>query len=106
MENVKPNPTLCDKVLHTYEIIGKRWTGPIIHALTNGPMRFGEIQAFISEVSNRMLNERLKELESCGVIVRNVITDRPIRTEYALTEKGKELGDALSALDAWAHKWL
>lgn len=106
VENVKPDPILCDKVLSAYDIIGKRWTGPIVHSLTNGPKRFGEIQSFIPELSNRMLNERLKELENCGLIYRNVITGRPIRTEYSLTKKGGELGQALASIDAWAEKWL
>ena len=59
------------------------------------PKRFSEIQTFIPDLSKRMLNERIKELEDCGIVLRNVITDRPVRTEYSLTKKGIELGNLL-----------
>jgi DNA-binding HxlR family transcriptional regulator len=52
-----------------------------------------------------MLNERMKELEDNGIVVRNVIADRPVRIEYSLTRKGTELGIALRAVEEWAEKW-
>ena len=69
--------------------------GLIIHTLMEEPKRFSEIQAFIPDLSKRVLNERIKELEECGIVLRNVITDRPVRTEYSLTKKGTELGKSL-----------
>ncbi|PQP86877.1 hypothetical protein CPT76_27620 [Paenibacillus sp. AR247] len=69
------------------------------------PKRFSEIHAYIPDLSKRMLNERIKELEDNGIIIRNVITERPIRTEYSLTRKGTELGRALQAVEEWAEKW-
>jgi DNA-binding HxlR family transcriptional regulator len=48
----------------------------------------------------------MKVLEDCGIILRNVITDRPVRTEYSLTKKGTELGKSLKSVEAWAEKWL
>ena len=80
--------------------------GLIIHTLMEEPKRFSEIQAFIPDLSKRVLNERIKELEECGIVLRNVITDRPVRTEYSLTKKGTELGRSLRPLEAWAEKWL
>ena len=62
--------------------------------------------AFIPDLSKRVLNERIKELEECGIVLRNVITDRPVRTEYSLTKKGTELGRSLKAVETWAEKWL
>ena len=97
---------LCSKVEECYHLMGKKWTGLIIHTLMEEPKRFSEIQAFIPDLSKRMLNERFKELEKAGIVLRNVITDRPVRTEYSLTKKGTELGKSLQALETWADKWL
>ena len=97
---------LCVRVEECYHLLGKKWVGLIIHTLMEEPKRFSEIQAFIPDLSKRVLNERIKELEECGIILRNVITDRPVRTEYSLTKKGTELGRSLKPLEAWAEKWL
>lgn len=97
---------ICSKVEESYHLICKKWMGLIIHTLMEGPKRFSEINAFIPDLSKRMLNERIKELEDCGLVLRNVITDRPVRTEYSLTKKGHELGKALKTVEIWANKWL
>lgn len=97
---------LCNKVEYAHQLIGKKWINLIIHTLMEEPKRFSEIHAFIPDLSKRMLIERTKELEECGIIIRNVITERPIRTEYSLTRKGMELGRALNAVESWATKWL
>ncbi|MEH7393332.1 helix-turn-helix domain-containing protein [Bacillus sp. JJ1503] len=97
---------LCDKVEHSYHLISKKWIGLIIHTLMDEPKRFSEIHAYIPDLSKRVLNERMKELEEDGLVIRNVITDRPVRTEYSLTRKGTELGKALQTIENWAEKWL
>ncbi|MGY5341185.1 winged helix-turn-helix transcriptional regulator [Paenibacillus glucanolyticus] len=97
---------LCEKVGNCYHLIGKKWIALIIHALLDKPKRFSEIHACIPDLSKRVLNERIKELEDYGIIHRNVIPTRPIRTEYSLTVKGTELGEALATVEAWAEKWL
>ncbi|MCC3358161.1 winged helix-turn-helix transcriptional regulator [Bacillus sp. REN16] len=97
---------LCSKVEESYHMIGKKWMGLIIHTLMEGPKRFSEIHGFIPDLSKRMLNERIKELEDCGLVLRNVITERPVRTEYSLTKKGHELGKALKTVEDWANTWL
>ncbi|NWQ43257.1 helix-turn-helix transcriptional regulator [Bacillus sp. EB106-08-02-XG196] len=97
---------LCSKVEECYHILGKKWVGLVIHALMEEPKRFSEIHTFIPDLSKRVLNERMKELEDNGIVLRNVIADRPVRTEYSLTKKGTELGQSLKALEAWADKWL
>jgi DNA-binding HxlR family transcriptional regulator len=97
---------LCVHVEECYHLLGKKWTGLIIHTLMEEPKRFSEIHTFIPDLSKRVLNERMKELEDCGIVLRNVITDRPVRTEYSLTKKGTELGKSLQALETWADKWL
>ncbi|MCJ8012131.1 helix-turn-helix transcriptional regulator [Paenibacillus sp. KQZ6P-2] len=105
MTGEKHDNPLCQKVELAYQITGKKWVNLIIHTLMEEPKRFSEIQAYIPDLSKRMLNERIKELEDSGIVIRNVITDRPIRTEYSLTRKGTELGRALRAVEEWAEKW-
>lgn len=97
---------VCTKIEGAYQIIGKKWMGLIIHSLMDEPKRFSEVHSFIPELSKRMLSERMKELEDCGIILRNVITDRPVRTEYSLTRKGHDLGMALQKVEDWAQTWL
>ncbi|MEH7334203.1 helix-turn-helix domain-containing protein [Neobacillus drentensis] len=106
MSEKETQDKVCSKVEESYNIIGKKWMGLIIHTLMEEPKRFSEIHAYIPDLSKRMLNERIKELEDCGIVLRNVITDRPVRTEYSLTKKGTELGRALKTVEDWANKWL
>ncbi|ALC80546.1 MULTISPECIES: winged helix-turn-helix transcriptional regulator [Bacillus] len=89
-----------------FELIGKRWTGLIIYVLMNGPKRFSEIHSIIPDLSKRMLTERMKELEEHGIVIRHVIPERPVRTEYLLTKKGTELGKILGHLTDWAESWI
>src|ERR671922_2093739 len=86
-------------------ILGKRWTGLILYVLSEGPRRFSEIAEQIEFVSDRMLSERLKELEAEGLIERRVFAEVPVRVEYSLTEKGRDLGPVFMAIGKWASKW-
>ena len=106
MSEENQNKPLREKVELSHQLIGKKWVNLIIHTLMDKPKRFSEIHTFIPDLSKRMLNERMKELEECGIIIRNVITERPIRTEYSLTRKGAELGRALKVVEEWAEQWL
>ncbi len=86
-------------------MVGRRWTGAILMVLLDGPMRFSEIGATVPDVSDRLLSERLKELEAEGIVERDVIDGTPVRVEYGLTEKGRALGPAVEALKEWAQAW-
>lgn len=97
---------LFPEVEKTFEIIGKKWTGLIIYVLLSGPKRFSEINSIIPDLSKRVLTERMKELEEHGIVLRHVIPDRPIRTEYILTKSGKELGEILGPITQWANRWM
>ena len=97
---------VCNKIEMAYHIIGKKWMCLIIHSLMEEPKRFSEICSIIPELSKRVLTERMKELEDCGIVLRNIITDRPVRSEYSLTRKGHDLGLALVGVESWAEKWL
>ena len=99
-------PNLGAKVEKSFELIGKRWTGLIIYVLMSGPKRFSEINTIIPDLSKRVLTERMKELEENGVVIRHVVTERPIRTEYLLTKKGTELGKILGPISQWGESWM
>ncbi|MDP4142926.1 MAG: helix-turn-helix domain-containing protein [Bacillota bacterium] len=96
---------LCPKFEAAFELLGKRWTGLIINSLLNGAKRFSDIQEIIPNLSARMLTERFKELEEQGIISRKVYPEMPVRIEYELTEKGKELEKAMEEIQKWAEKW-
>jgi len=99
-------PHLCAKFHRAVELIGGRWTGAVIQLLFHGRMRFAELRAGIPDISDRMLSERLRELESEGIVARIVVPETPVRVEYELTEKGRALEHALSAVGKWAERWV
>lgn len=99
------NNALCPKFEAAFEILGKRWTGLIIQVMLNGPKRFSDFQEVIPNLSPRMLTERLKELEEHGVVVRQVYPEMPVRIEYELTDKGRDLQNVMTEVQAWASKW-
>lgn len=96
---------LCPKFEAAFELLGKRWTGLIIRSLLGGSKRFSDIQEIIPNLSARMLTERFKELEEQGIIIRTVYPEMPVRIEYELTEKGRELEKAMDEIQKWAEKW-
>lgn len=96
---------LCPKFESAFELLGKRWTGLIIQTLLGGQKRFSDIEEAIPHLSARMLTERFKELELQGIINRNVYPETPVRIEYELTPKGKELQEAMAEIQKWAEKW-
>ena len=87
------------------ELIGRRWSGAVLYALFHGERRFTDIAAAVPGLSARMLSERLRELESEGLIDRRAVPDAPARLEYHLTEKGRDLGDVFRHLADWAARW-
>ena len=88
------------------ELIGRRWTGAILRAMLAGVSRFTDIAASIPGLSDRMLSERLKQLEAEGIIVRRVIPETPVRIEYRVTAKGRALAAVVTAVSEWAEHWL
>src|SRR5919199_348690 len=97
----------CPRLHETVELVGKRWSGAIIYVLLQGGrMRFSEIGHAVPELSDRLLSERLKELEARGIVERRVQDGAPIKVEYELTERGRDLRDALAQLKAWGDRWL
>jgi DNA-binding HxlR family transcriptional regulator len=96
---------MCPRFEAAFELLGKRWTGLIIRSLLSGAKRFSDIQEIIPNLSARMLTERFKELEEQGILRRTVYPEMPVRIEYELTEKGRDLKDAMDEIQKWAEKW-
>ena len=88
------------------ELVGKRWTGAVVRGLMPGPARFNHLLAGIPGISDRVLTERLRELESEGVVERLVDAGPPVRVSYRLTARGRALEPVVSAVTTWAENWL
>lgn len=102
MEQIK----MCPKFESAFQLLGKRWNGLIIRVLLQGSKRFRDISANIPNMSDKMLVDRLKELEEAGMIERSVYPETPVRIEYQLTEKGRALESTMDEVQAWAEKWM
>jgi DNA-binding HxlR family transcriptional regulator len=99
-------PQLCRKFHHASELIGRRWTGAIIYVLLRCRCRFATLRGAIPEITDRMLSERLQELEQEGIVERTVIPDTPVRVEYTLSVKGRGLATTIEAISTWAEKYV
>jgi DNA-binding HxlR family transcriptional regulator len=96
----------CAPFARAIEVVGKRWTGAILYALIAGRSRFNDLRRAVPGLSDRLLSERLKELEAEGLVVRRVEACTPVRIDYEVTEKGAGLLPAIRALEEWGAKWL
>lgn len=100
------NENICLRYQHAIEMLSKRWTALILKVMMAGPLRFSELAEQLGVVSDRMLSERLKDLEQEGVVERRVVPEMPVRVEYSLTEKGKALGPVVEAIEIWGNEWV
>ena len=96
----------CPRFHHAVELVGRRWTGAIVRALIAGPRRFNELLATVPGLSDRLLSERLRELEAENLVRRMVDPGPPVAVRYELTCAGHELEPAMTALGRWAEKWI
>ncbi len=96
---------LCPKYERAVKLLGKPWTGLILRVLGHGPSSFSKIARAVDKLSDRVLSERLKELEQRGVVERRVDPTIPVKITYSLTEKGRDLQRVLDELHAWADEW-
>jgi DNA-binding HxlR family transcriptional regulator len=101
-----PSPQVCTKFHRASELIGRRWTGAILFILLKETCRFATLRDAIPGITDRMLSERLQELEEEGLVVRTVVPEIPVRVEYSVTKKGRELADAIDAISGWAEKYM
>ena len=88
------------------ELIGKRWTGAVVRALLPRPARFNQLLTGIPGISDRVLTERLRELEMEAIVERLVDPGPPVRVSYRLTARGRSLQPVVASVDDWAEAWL
>ena len=97
---------MCPRYEHAIQLLGKRWTGLILDSLLDGSRRFCELTATVEGLSDRVLSDRLRELESEGIVQRIVYPQIPVRVEYRLTEKGLDLRPVVQSIHEWATQWI
>ena len=96
---------VCPSFHVAVELIGRRWAGAILYALTDGSLRFAELKESVPGMSDRLLSQRLKELEHEGLIRREVEAGPRVRVSYELTRKGESLKPVIGNLRDWARRW-
>jgi DNA-binding HxlR family transcriptional regulator len=97
---------ICPRYEHAAQLLGKRWTGLLLDALLEGPRRFCELTSLVEGLSDRVLSDRLRELETENIVQRIVYPQIPVRVEYQLTEKGRALKPVVDAIHTWAQQWI
>ena len=105
-KHTSETPSLCGRFHRASELIGRRWTGAIIFVLLKARCRFAMLRDAIPDITDRMLSERLQELEQEGIVERTVVPETPVRVEYSLTKKGRALASAMDAISEWAEEWI
>lgn len=96
---------VCHRYHEAVELVGRRWSGAILFSLIDGPHYFSDVAAAVPGVSDRLLSQRLRELEGEGLVERAVHPGPPARVSYRLSESGEALVPALRALYDWAQDW-
>lgn len=96
---------MCPKMESAFSLLGKRWNGLIIHVLMDGPKRFKDMTETIPTISQKMLAERLKELEQNEIIERQVLPETPVKVIYKLTDKGMALQAVFQEMQKWADSF-
>ena len=96
---------VCPHFHGAVELIGRRWAGAILYALTGGPLHFAELKEAVPGMSDRLLSCRLKELEQSGLVRREVQPGNRVRVSYELTPKGHSLEPVIGELREWARHW-
>jgi DNA-binding HxlR family transcriptional regulator len=97
---------ICPRYHKAIELVGRRWTGGIIRTLLDRPRRFSQLLEAVPGLHDRLLSERLKELEAEGIVRRRVYPETPVRIEYELTAKGRDLEKVVSEMHRWADRWI
>ncbi|MCT9098381.1 winged helix-turn-helix transcriptional regulator [Haloarchaeobius sp. HME9146] len=88
-------------------VLGKKWVPAIVHRLLkNEALGFSALREEIYGVSSKVLSENLSEMERLGLVERRIISDRPFRVEYSLTERGKDLEAVIDSMAKWGDKHL
>lgn len=103
--NALAEPAICEHFQRAAELIARRWNPQIVGALLDDVTRFTDLRNAIPGISDRLLSERLKELEAAGIVTRDVTPCTPVRIEYGLTAQGRDLAGVVDEIRAWAERW-
>ncbi len=95
----------CPRFDRAIEILSKKWNCLIIRCMLSEPRRFSHISNYVDGLSDRLLSQRLQELEEFGIVERRVYDTKPVLVEYDLTEKGSALRHVVEAIQQWADSW-
>ena len=95
----------CPRYDRAMSILGKKWTCTILRCMLAQPRRFSDIASYVSGLSDRLLSQRLQELEEANIVERRVYARKPVIVEYALTAKGEALREVVGAIQRWADQW-
>ncbi len=96
---------ICRHFQRAAEMLGKRWNPQLVRALLLGASRYSDLKAAIPQISDHLLSDRLKELEAEGIVSREVTPSTPVRIDYRLTDKGRDLAGVIDELASWAERW-
>lgn len=96
---------VCAHFQQAADLVAKRWNPQIVRALLSGVTRFSDLKTGIPNISDGLLSERLKELEAAGIVTRTVTPNTPVRIDYGLTDRGRDLSSVMDELAAWAERW-
>ncbi len=103
MSTRKQDRHQCDAAVSlAFAVLGKRWNGMIIDALSAGPLSFAALRRSVEGISDAVLSDRLTELADAGLLARNVDPDPPVSVAYELTSAGEQLVPVLKELGRWA----
>jgi DNA-binding HxlR family transcriptional regulator len=94
----------CERTRKIVERVGRRWTATVLLAAERGARRFSDYRRMVVGISDRLLSQRLKELEALGVIERQVVPSTPVQIFYRPTPMGAELISALTPLMKWGDR--
>lgn len=94
-----------DPVAATATLVGRKWHTVVVHRLLEGgPLGFSELERSVEGLSNKVLSECLDDLEAKGLVARRVVSERPLRVEYALTGAGETLEPVIAAMVEWGER--
>jgi len=94
-------------VTTTSSLIGKKWHPVIIHRLLeHGPSGFNELERHVDGISSKVLSESLDDLEESGLVDRELVSEKPVRVQYSLTDRGASLRPVIDAMREWGREHL
>jgi DNA-binding HxlR family transcriptional regulator len=99
----KPVDSRCRAFQLAIDVLGKPWNALILNVLQRGPLRFSELATAAAGPTDKVLSARLKELETCGLIKREVDPGPPVRVTYELTTCGRGFGEVASSIERWGR---